>query len=185
VIQGADVVIVALDDGRELSAKVVGRDPQTDVAVIKVDAKDLPAITFADSTKIEVGDRVLAIGNPFGIGETVTTGIVSAKGRRPGLGLDYEDFIQTDAAINPGNSGGALVDVQGRLDRHQHRHPQPQRRFPGRRARGSRESRQPGRRQPGEKREGRSRLSRGRRSGPYAHARRDARPRSQARRRRR
>ncbi|MBL9213187.1 MAG: DegQ family serine endoprotease [Opitutaceae bacterium] len=115
VIQGADEVIVALDDGRELKAKVVGRDPQTDIAVIKVNARDLPAITFADSTHIEVGDRVLAIGNPFGIGETVTTGIVSAKGRRPGLGLDYEDFIQTDAAINPGNSGGALVDVQGRL----------------------------------------------------------------------
>jgi serine protease Do len=115
VIQGADEVIVALDDGRELKAKVIGRDPQTDIAVIKVNEKDLPAITFADTTHIEVGDRVLAIGNPFGIGETVTTGIVSAKGRRPGLGLDYEDFIQTDAAINPGNSGGALVDVQGRL----------------------------------------------------------------------
>jgi serine protease Do len=115
VVQGADEVIVAFDDGRELKAKVVGRDPQTDIAVIKVDAKELPAITFADSTKIEVGDRVLAIGNPFGIGETVTTGIVSAKGRRPGLGLDYEDFVQTDAAINPGNSGGALVDVEGRL----------------------------------------------------------------------
>jgi serine protease Do len=115
VVQGADEVIVALDDGRELKAKVVGRDPQTDIAVIKVNATDLPAITFADSSKIEVGDRVLAIGNPFGIGETVTTGIVSAKGRRPGLGLDYEDFVQTDAAINPGNSGGALVDVDGRL----------------------------------------------------------------------
>jgi serine protease Do len=115
VVQGADEMIVALDDGRELKARVVGRDPQTDIAVIKVDATDLPAITFADSTQIEVGDRVLAIGNPFGIGETVTTGIVSAKGRRPGLGLDYEDFIQTDAAINPGNSGGALVDVEGRL----------------------------------------------------------------------
>ena len=115
VVQGADEMIVSFDDGRELKAKVVGRDPQTDIAVIKVDAKDLPAITFADSTKIEVGDRVLAIGNPFGIGETVTTGIISAKGRRPGLGLDYEDFVQTDAAINPGNSGGALVDVEGRL----------------------------------------------------------------------
>ncbi len=115
VVQGADEVLVSLDDGRELKAKVVGRDPQTDIAVIKVDAKDLPAITFADSTQIEVGDRVLAIGNPFGIGETVTTGIVSAKGRRAGLGLAYEDFIQTDAAINPGNSGGALVDVDGRL----------------------------------------------------------------------
>ena len=115
VVQGADEVLVAFDDGRELKAKVVGRDPQTDIAVIKVDATDLPAITFADSSKIEVGDRVLAMGNPFGIGETVTTGIVSAKGRRAGLGLDYEDFVQTDAAINPGNSGGALVDVEGRL----------------------------------------------------------------------
>jgi serine protease Do len=93
----------------------VGRDPQTDIAVVKVDSKDLPAIKFAESAKAEVGDRVLAIGNPFGIGETVTTGIVSAKGRRPNLGLAYEDFIQTDAAINPGNSGGALVDIDGRL----------------------------------------------------------------------
>jgi serine protease Do len=83
--------------------------------VIKVSAKDLPAITFAPSHNVEVGDRVLAIGNPFGIGETVTTGIVSATGRRAGIGLKYEDFIQTDAAINPGNSGGALVDVEGRL----------------------------------------------------------------------
>ena len=115
VIQGADEVLVSLDDGRELTAKVIGRDPQTDIAVVKVDATDLPAVTFADSSRIEVGDRVLAIGNPFGIGETVTTGIVSAKGRRAGLGLDYEDFVQTDAAINPGNSGGALIDVDGRL----------------------------------------------------------------------
>jgi serine protease Do len=83
--------------------------------VIKIDAHNLPAITFASSSNLEVGDRVLAIGNPFGIGETVTSGIVSAKGRRAGLGLKYEDFIQTDAAINPGNSGGALVDVEGRL----------------------------------------------------------------------
>ena len=89
--------------------------PQTDIAVVKVDAKELPAVMFADSSRLEVGDRVLAIGNPFGIGETVTTGIVSAKGRRAGLGLAYEDFVQTDAAINPGNSGGALVDVEGRL----------------------------------------------------------------------
>jgi len=115
VIEGADEVIVAMNDQREFKARVIGRDPQTDIAVIKVEANDLPAITFADSGKIEVGDRVLAIGNPFGIGETVTTGIVSAKGRRAGLGLDYEDFVQTDAAINPGNSGGALVDVEGRL----------------------------------------------------------------------
>jgi serine protease Do len=118
VVDHADTVTVALNDGRELTAKVVGRDPQTDLAVIKVDAKNLPAVTFADTAKIEVGDRVLAIGNPFGIGETVTSGIVSAKGRRVGILADvegYEDFIQTDAAINPGNSGGALVDVQGRL----------------------------------------------------------------------
>jgi len=115
VVDGASQVTVTLADGRELTARVVGRDPQTDVAVIKVAAKDLPAITFAPSRDVEVGDRVLAIGNPFGIGETVTTGIVSATGRRAGLGLAYEDFIQTDAAINPGNSGGALVDVEGRL----------------------------------------------------------------------
>jgi serine protease Do len=115
VVDGAKIVTVTLSDGREFSARVVGRDPQTDVAVIKVTAKDLPAITFAPSRNVEVGDRVLAIGNPFGIGETVTTGIVSATGRRAGIGLKYEDFIQTDAAINPGNSGGALVDVEGRL----------------------------------------------------------------------
>jgi serine protease Do len=115
VVDGAKIVTVTLSDGRELSARVVGRDPQTDVAVIKVAAKDLPAITFAPSHEVEVGDRVLAIGNPFGIGETVTTGIVSATSRRAGIGLKYEDFIQTDAAINPGNSGGALVDVEGRL----------------------------------------------------------------------
>jgi len=115
VVADAKTVKVTLADGRELTARVVGRDPQTDVAVIKIDAKDLPAITFASSTKAEIGDRVLAIGNPFGIGETVTTGIISAKERQAGLGLKYEDFIQTDAAINPGNSGGALVDVEGRL----------------------------------------------------------------------
>src|SRR5438046_4853280 len=103
-----------MNDGRELSGKVVGKDPKSDVAVVKVDAKDLPAIEIADSDKIEVGDLVLAIGNPFGVGQTVTMGIVSAKDRG-NLGLDYEDFIQTDAAINPGNSGGALVDAEGRL----------------------------------------------------------------------
>ena len=115
VVDGADKVTVTLDDGRELKAKVLGRDPQTDLAVVRVDAKELPAITFAESAKVEVGDRVLAVGNPFGLGETVTSGIVSAKSRRAGLGLKYEDFIQTDAAINPGNSGGALVDIEGRL----------------------------------------------------------------------
>ncbi len=116
VVDGAENVTVALDDGRELKAKVIGRDPQTDLAVVKIDAKDLPAITFASSAKAEVGDRVLAVGNPFGIGETVTSGIISVKDQRnANLGLAYEDFIQTDAAINPGNSGGALVDVDGRL----------------------------------------------------------------------
>ncbi|MCB1048845.1 MAG: trypsin-like peptidase domain-containing protein, partial [Calditrichaeota bacterium] len=114
VVDNASEIKVSMIDGREFDGKVIGRDPKTDVAVIKIDAKDLPAITFADSDKIEVGDMVLAVGHPFGIGQTVTTGIVSAKGRAT-LGLDYEDFIQTDAAINPGNSGGALVDVQGRL----------------------------------------------------------------------
>lgn len=115
VVDGADEVRVALQDGREFKAKVVGRDPKTDVAVIKVDAKNLPTIPMADSDKVEVGDVALAVGNPFGIGQTVTTGIVSATGRAGGIGLDYEDFIQTDAAINPGNSGGALVDSEGRL----------------------------------------------------------------------
>ena len=118
VVDGADPdgVKVSLGDGKQkLSAKVVGTDPQTDLAVLKVDAKDLPAITLADSDKLEVGDVVLAIGNPFNVGQTVTMGIVSALGRG-GFGItDYEDFIQTDAAINQGNSGGALVDAQGRL----------------------------------------------------------------------
>ena len=117
VVENADTIKVTLNDGRQFNAKVVGRDPKTDVAVIKIDAKDLPAVTLADSDKIEVGDVCLAIGNPFGIGQTVTKGIVSAMGRGSvGVGTDdYEDFIQTDAAINPGNSGGALVDAQGRL----------------------------------------------------------------------
>ena len=114
VVDGADKVQVKLHDGREFEAKVVGRDPQTDVAVIKIDADGLPAIAVANSDLVEVGDLVLAVGNPFNIGQTVTSGIVSAKGRAT-LGLDYEDFIQTDAAINKGNSGGALVDSQGRL----------------------------------------------------------------------
>src|SRR6266542_2147986 len=113
---GADEIKVARDkDKKQFTARVVGRDPKTDIAVLKIDAKDLPFITFADSDKLEVGDVVLALGNPFGIGQTVTMGIVSATGRG-GMNIeDYEDFIQTDAAINPGNSGGALVDAEGRL----------------------------------------------------------------------
>jgi len=114
VVDGADEVKVALQDGREFTAKVIGRDPKSDVAVIKIEGDNLPAVPMADSAKVEVGDVVLAVGNPFGIGQTVTTGIVSATGRA-NMGLDYEDFIQTDAAINPGNSGGALVDAEGRL----------------------------------------------------------------------
>jgi len=106
VVDGADTIDVTLNDGREFRAKVVGRDPKTDVAVLKIEAKDLPFLTMANSDKLEVGDVCLAIGNPFGIGQTVTMGIVSAVGRgNVGLDTDYEDFIQTDAAINPGNSG--------------------------------------------------------------------------------
>jgi serine protease Do len=115
VVDGASDVKVTLPDGREFTAKVVGRDPKSDIAVVKVSADDLPTVPLADSDKVEVGDVVLAIGNPFGVGQTVTKGIVSATGRG-GMGIeDYEDFIQTDAAINPGNSGGALVDIDGRL----------------------------------------------------------------------
>ena len=115
VVDGAQQVKVTLPDGREFSAKVVGRDAKSDLAVIKIAASDLPVIPFADSQRVQVGDEVLAVGNPFGVGQTVTHGIVSATDRG-GMGIeDYEDFIQTDAPINPGNSGGALVDMEGRL----------------------------------------------------------------------
>jgi serine protease Do len=117
VVENAESVKVALSDGeKEFDAKVIGTDPPTDIAVLKIEAKKLlPAITLADSDKLEVGDMVLAIGNPFSVGQTVTLGIISAL-QRGGFGISgYEDFIQTDAAINPGNSGGALVDVEGRL----------------------------------------------------------------------
>ena len=115
VVDNANEVKVILADGRRFAAKVVGRDPKSDIAVIKIAAQDLPVIGMADSDKVEVGDVALAVGNPFGVGETVTSGIISATGRA-NVGLnDYEDFLQTDAAINPGNSGGALVDIDGRL----------------------------------------------------------------------
>ena len=116
VIDGADEVTVSLGEPRkDYPATVVGRDAKVDVAVLKIDATGLPAVTLADSDQLQVGDTVFAIGNPFGIGMTVTHGIVSALGRG-GLGIEaYEDFIQTDAAINPGNSGGALIDTQGRV----------------------------------------------------------------------
>ena len=115
VVEAADEIEVALEDGRKLLAKVVGSDPDTDLAVLRVEAQDLPAITFGSSENLKVGDIVLAIGNPLGIGQTVTSGIVSALGRT-GLGINtFENFIQTDAAINQGNSGGALVDARGNL----------------------------------------------------------------------
>ncbi len=115
VIESADEIEVALADGRKVSAKLVGTDPETDLAVVKVNLKDLPSITLAKLDGAKVGDVVLAIGNPFGVGQTVTMGIVSALGRNH-LGINtFENFIQTDAAINPGNSGGALVDVEGHL----------------------------------------------------------------------
>lgn len=115
VIKGADEVHVSLADARSYKAKVVGEDPDLDVAVLKINADNLNAVQLADSTQLEVGDFVVAIGNPFGLGQTVTTGIVSALGRT-GLGIEgYENFIQTDASINPGNSGGALVNLNGQL----------------------------------------------------------------------
>lgn len=115
VIRRADRITVTLADGRELAATVVGSDSETDVAVIQVEARDLQALPMADSDQLRVGDFVVAIGNPFGLGQTVTSGIVSALGRS-GLRLtSYQDFIQTDASINPGNSGGALVNLRGEL----------------------------------------------------------------------
>jgi serine protease Do len=115
VVQGATEIHVGLADKRELSGRIVGTDPKTDIALIRVDERNLPVLTLGDATKVAVGDFVLAVGNPFGVGQTVTQGIVSATGRR-GLNIEqYEDFIQTDAAINPGNSGGALVNVRGEL----------------------------------------------------------------------
>jgi serine protease Do len=116
VVDDADEIKVSIaDNKKEYTARLIGKDKATDIAVLKIDEDNLPAVTLADSDQLEVGDIVLAIGNPLDVGQTVTMGIVSALGRN-GLGLNlYEDFIQTDAAINPGNSGGALVDVRGRL----------------------------------------------------------------------
>lgn len=115
VITNAQQIAVKLRDGRKFEAKLVGADPETDIAVIRIPAERLTALTMADSSQLKVGDFVVAIGNPFGLGQTVTSGIISALGRS-GLGIEgYEEFIQTDASINPGNSGGALVDLRGRL----------------------------------------------------------------------
>ena len=115
VVEGADLIEVGLTDGQVLEAELIGRDPHVDLAVLKVESDDLVALEFADSNQLRVGDFVVAIGNPFNLRQTVTSGIVSALGRT-GLGIEgYEDFIQTDASINPGNSGGALVDLNGQL----------------------------------------------------------------------
>ncbi len=115
VVEGADDIDVQLADGRQARAKLIGTDPETDLALLRIELDALPVITLGDAAAMQVGDVVLAIGNPFNVGQTVTSGIVSALGRNR-LGLStFENFIQTDAAINPGNSGGALVDVQGRL----------------------------------------------------------------------
>lgn len=115
VVEAADEIEVALADGKKLKARTVGSDPETDIAVLQVSSGPLPAITFGDADALRVGDVVLAIGNPFGVGQTVTMGIVSALGRNQ-LGINtFENFIQTDAAINPGNSGGALIDTAGNL----------------------------------------------------------------------
>src|ERR1700739_2954200 len=115
VVDGATDVKVTLSDKREFDAKVIGTDPKTDIAVLKIDASNLKPVTIGDSSKVEVGDTAMAIGDPFGVGQTVTRGIISATGRG-NLGIeDYEDFIQTDAPINPGNSGGALINDRGEL----------------------------------------------------------------------
>ena len=115
VVETADQIEVAFEDGRKAAARLVGTDPETDLAVIKIDLPDLPAVTFGNVDDAKVGDVVLAIGNPFGVGQTVTMGIISALGRSQ-LGINiYENFIQTDAAINHGNSGGALIDTSGNL----------------------------------------------------------------------
>ena len=115
VIEGAEAIEVALNDGRTAMAKVIGTDSETDLALLKIDLPKLPTIVLGQMETLQVGDAVLAIGNPFGVGQTVTSGIVSALGRKQ-LGINtFENFIQTDAAINPGNSGGALVDANGLL----------------------------------------------------------------------
>jgi serine protease Do len=112
VVGEADEIDVVFNDGREMKAKVIGTDPKSDVAVIKVDADNLPVIELGDSDKLDIGEWVIAVGNPFGLSETVTVGVVSAKRRNVGI-TEYEDFIQTDAAINPGNSGGPLLNLDG------------------------------------------------------------------------
>jgi serine protease DegQ len=115
VIAGADDISITLADGRSFEAEVIGTDPDTDLAMVRIPAEDLHALQFADSNHLRVGDFVVAVGNPFGLGQTVTSGIVSALGRTGVRGLEFQNFIQTDASINPGNSGGALVNLRGEL----------------------------------------------------------------------
>ena len=115
VVEGATQITVTLSDRREFPAKIIGTDPKTDLAIIKIEAKDLASMKWADYDELHVGDLVLAVGSPFGLSSTVTLGIISALGRGNVGIADYEDFIQTDAAINPGNSGGALVNMEGKL----------------------------------------------------------------------
>ena len=115
VIAGADEISVTLSDGRSFEAEVIGTDPDTDLAMIRIPAEDLQALAFAESKDLRVGDFVVAVGNPFGLGQTVTSGIVSALGRSAFRGLEFQNFIQTDASINPGNSGGALINLRGEL----------------------------------------------------------------------
>lgn len=114
VVENANSIEVTTKDNRRLKAKLIGRDPDTDIAVLQIPTSGLTAVPVGDSDRLQVGDFVLAVGNPFGLGQTVTSGIISALGRSPGI-EGYEDFIQTDASINPGNSGGPLVDLQGRI----------------------------------------------------------------------
>lgn len=115
VIAGADEISVTLSDGRSFDAEVIGTDPDTDLAMVRIPSEDLQALPFADSNQLRVGDFVVAVGNPFGLGQTVTSGIVSALGRTGVRGLEFQNFIQTDASINPGNSGGALINLRGEL----------------------------------------------------------------------
>ncbi len=115
VIAGADDISITLSDGRSFEAEVIGTDPDSDLAMVRIPAEDLQALQFADSNQLRVGDFVVAVGNPFGLGQTVTSGIVSALGRTGFRGLEFQNFIQTDASINPGNSGGALVNLRGEL----------------------------------------------------------------------
>jgi Do/DeqQ family serine protease len=115
VIRGADDISITLHDGRSFEAEVIGTDPDTDLAMVRIPAENLQALQFADSKSLRVGDFVVAVGNPFGLGQTVTSGIVSALGRSAFRGLEFQNFIQTDASINPGNSGGALINLRGEL----------------------------------------------------------------------